>query len=128
MTTQTTTAWPEGVIARYLTVVDATVDLTHEDETSDGKKKTTRATCTGCKTSTTHTWADSYPSYSRPGVTEFQNRDQGDRNARDWAQKHADTCRALPRPPTPAAQPNAEPGPEPKRRFWLPARRTTRTV
>ncbi|WP_328903266.1 hypothetical protein OHR86_28095 [Streptomyces sp. NBC_00441] len=119
------TAWPERVLARYLTLVDATVDLTHENETSDGKKKATRAACTGCANSTIHTWSDSYPNHRRPGRTEFQNRAKGDRNARDWAQKHATACRALPKPPGPAKTPAAEPGLEPRRRLWLPVRRKT---
>ncbi|MFF4246237.1 hypothetical protein ACFYY2_17465 [Streptomyces sp. NPDC001822] len=125
MTTQTkTTAWPEGVIARYLTLVGSTVDLAHRDETQDGKKKATFATCTGCRAATVQTWADSFPNHRRPGRTEFQNQDKGDRAARTWAQKHAETCRALPKPP--ASEPTApEPqtGPEPKRRLWLPTRR-----
>jgi len=126
MTTQTeTTAWPEGVIARYLTVGEATVDITHRDETQDGKKKATRAICTGCKAVTVQTWADSYPNHRRPGRTEFQNQDKGDRAARAWAQKHAETCRALPVPTAPAMPPEPQAEPEPKRCLWLPARRKT---
>ncbi|EGE40809.1 hypothetical protein GTY83_07140 [Streptomyces sp. SID4928] len=121
MTTQT--AWPENVIARYLTLVGATVDLTHRNEAEDGKKKATRAVCTGCRAVTVQTWADSYPNYRRPGVTEFQNQDKGDRAARAWAQKHAETCRALAAPTVPATAPEPQDEPEPKRRLWLPARR-----
>ncbi|GAA2946208.1 MULTISPECIES: hypothetical protein [Streptomyces] len=111
-----TTAWPVGVIARYLAVGGATVDITHRDETQDGTKKATCATCTGCRAATVQPWADSFPNYCRPGVTEFQNQDRGDRAARAWAQKHAETCRAL--------QPEPQADTEPKRRPWLPTRRT----
>lgn len=127
MTTQTeTTTWPEDVIARYLTLVGATVDLAHRDETKDGKKKATCACCTGCRATTVQTWADSFPNHRRPGYTEFQNQDKGDRAARTWAQKHAETCRALPAPAAPAMppEPQVDSEPEPKRRLWLPARRT----
>lgn len=112
------TAWPEGVIARYLTLVGATVDITHQTQTQDGTKKETRAACTGCKAATTHTWADSYPNYRRPGVTHYQNQDKGDRAARAWAQSHAETCRAL---PAPMALPLQDPvdEPDPKRRLWF---------
>ncbi|MFD3814994.1 hypothetical protein ACFWRZ_08000 [Streptomyces rubiginosohelvolus] len=122
MTTQT--AWPENVIARYLTVAGATVDLTHRDETPDGKKKATRAVCTGCKAATAKPWADSYPNYGRPGVTEFQNQDAGDRAARRWAQEHAESCRALAAHPAPVIVPEPQAEPESKRRLWLPTRRT----
>ncbi|CAH9419538.1 hypothetical protein SGL43_06593 [Streptomyces globisporus] len=123
MTAQT--AWPENVIARYLTLAGATVDLTHRNETEDGKKKATHAACTGCKATTTKTWADSYPNYGRPGVTEFQNQGVGDRSARAWAQEHAETCRALAAPTAPVAAPEPQADPEPRRRLWFPTRRKT---
>ncbi|WP_329203938.1 hypothetical protein [Streptomyces sp. NBC_01435] len=117
MSTQTT--WPENVIARYLTVGGATVDLSHED-LSD-KAKATQAACTGCQESQQSKWADQYHSYGTSTYVDFQNPDKGDRNARSWAQSHADTCRALPMPSAPAVlTPAAEPAP--KRRLWLPAR------
>ncbi|MBX9392252.1 hypothetical protein K4749_01225 [Streptomyces sp. TRM72054] len=62
--------WPEGVIARYLTLVGATVDLRGRDEN-------TSATCTGCG----------------ERITLF-----GERRTRELAQAHAERCRALPRP------------------------------
>lgn len=123
MTTQT--GWPENVIARYLTVGGATVDLTHRDETQDGKKKATCAVCTGCKAATAKPWADSYPNHNRPGRVEFQNQDKGDRAARAWAQEHAETCRALAAPAAPATVPEPQAEPEPRRRLWLPTRRKT---
>lgn len=98
----TQTTWPEGVIARYLTVGGATVDLTHGNRhypTSDGIGETrnlTFAACTGC-----------------PATTEFshwrvvkrmtfddkvRDPEAADRDAAEWAQVHAETCRAMPRP------------------------------
>ncbi|MFD5510765.1 hypothetical protein ACFWIB_23755 [Streptomyces sp. NPDC127051] len=83
MTAQT--AWPAGVIARYLTKAaeitgdhDATVDVSQDpDETT--------ATCRGCQRDISR-----YRNY----MTEAVKRD---------AQKHAETCRAIPRPASTAA-------------------------
>lgn len=65
-----TAPWPEGVIARYLTVSGAHIDITKPWNDY-------RAVCDGCA-----------KGYS----CSFENP------ARDWAQAHAETCRALPRP------------------------------
>ncbi|MCA1224300.1 hypothetical protein [Streptomyces sp. 8L] len=69
--TQTNQPWPDGVTARYLTTAGATVDIT-------GGGDSTGYHCTAC------------PYSSGPYWTE--------RIAHEHAQKHADTCRALPRP------------------------------
>ncbi|MDC0768381.1 hypothetical protein [Streptomyces sp. HD] len=74
-----TIAWPEGVIARYLTHAaellhdaELTVDVTYGDAKST-------ATCRGCG----DCWSnDSY----------YTN------TVKNWAQQHAEKCRALPRP------------------------------
>lgn len=67
-------AWPNGVIARYLTVGGATVDI--DDRNS--------SQCTGCdQTDENDRWVSRTNSTSR---------------ARTWAQAHAEKCRALPRP------------------------------
>ncbi|WP_236241142.1 hypothetical protein [Streptomyces sp. CC228A] len=66
------TAWPKSVIARYLTVAGATVDLT-------GCGDHTYYRCTGC-------------GYTTHGISVIE------RVARERAQGHAETCRALPRP------------------------------
>jgi hypothetical protein len=73
-TAQTQTAWPEGVIARYLTVTGATVDI--------DSQSTSR--CTACH----ETDADD----------RFVSRGNSESRARRWAQRHAEKCRALPRP------------------------------
>lgn len=64
-------AWPEGVIARYVTVGGATVDVSRTD-TGD-----TISHCTGC------------------GDARFPNTELF---IRSEANAHAGRCRALPRP------------------------------
>lgn len=66
-------AWPEGVIARYLTVAGATVDLTR------GVKDHIAYRCTGC-------------GYGSSAFGNFEC------NVREYAQSHAEVCRALPKP------------------------------
>lgn len=103
MTDQTRTEpWPEGVIARYLTVGGATVDLTHGDRhepTRDGIGRTrshTLATCTGCPASQEFShWRLIEGMYAN---REERDPEAADQKAREWAQEHASTCRAMPRP------------------------------
>ncbi|WP_370667056.1 hypothetical protein [Streptomyces sp. IBSBF 2507] len=66
-----TAPWPEGVIARYLTVVGAHVDLFRTDQ---GEMT---SHCTGC------------------GDARFPNSEI---YIRSEANAHAERCRALPRP------------------------------
>lgn len=63
-------AWPEGVIARYLTVAGATVDVR-------GGEHSASMTCLGC--------GEGHASF-------------GERRTHELAQGHAEKCRALPRP------------------------------
>jgi hypothetical protein len=72
--TPRTEPWPDGVIARYLTVAAATVDLTDNE---DAARFRYNLACTGC-----------------PHQDVFDNEDDAHRNA----QGHAERCRALPRP------------------------------
>lgn len=69
-----TTPWPENVIARFLTIGGATVDLLTAD-----KWNPTQSLCLGCGTS---------------------NRDGGPGaiDPKRWAQTHAETCRAMSKP------------------------------
>lgn len=67
--------WPDGVIARYLTVGGATVDLTGDDHDTDG-------ICHGCGTT--------------PAQSGYISRSLDVLHI--WAQRHAETCRAMPRP------------------------------
>ncbi|MFJ3663135.1 hypothetical protein ACIPPM_22020 [Streptomyces sp. NPDC090119] len=94
--------WPEGVIARYLTVGGATVYLIHGNRTyptNDGIGATrnhTTAVCTGCPAAEEFShWKTVRGNYSS---WETRDPDSADRDARDWAQAHAQTCRAMPRP------------------------------
>ncbi|MCL6300497.1 hypothetical protein [Streptomyces kronopolitis] len=73
-TTATQTAWPEGVIARYLNLGGGTADITDKGEESYWRYA---AACTGC------------PATHETNVEDF---------ARTWAQSHAEKCRAMPRP------------------------------
>jgi hypothetical protein len=91
MTTQTPTAWPKGVIARYLTVggqaladPNATVDITHDSDT-------TVTWCRGCKAGRDFYWATYEGRYDN-------GCDGADSAARTWAQAHAEKCRAMPKP------------------------------
>ena len=65
-----TEPWPDGTVARYLTVAGATVDVR-------GNSDHASMTCLGC--------GERYASY-------------GERRTRELAQGHAEKCRALPRP------------------------------
>ncbi|MEH0631736.1 hypothetical protein [Streptomyces stelliscabiei] len=69
-TSPRTEPWPDSVIARYLTVAGATVDVR-------GSEHSASMTCLGCD--------ECYASY-------------GLRRTRELAQGHAEKCRALPRP------------------------------
>ncbi|MBW1603415.1 hypothetical protein JJV70_15145 [Streptomyces sp. JJ66] len=95
MTDTTPTAdtdWPEGVIARYVTVGGATVDLTHDTLTAnDTAPNVTSAQCGGCPAYRNYEW--------RPRADRFDNGSTwADSDARPWAQEHAERCRAMPRP------------------------------
>jgi len=97
--TTTQTVWPDGVIARYLTVAGALVDINaigiyRQTSVGTATDITITAYCQGCR---------------QKNVSTYLGRDAsalGDdffasslcNNARDWAQAHAEKCRALPRP------------------------------
>lgn len=74
VTTPRQAPWPDGVIARYLTVAGATVDLVDRTEESYWRYNTA---CGGC-----------------PHKDSFLSVEP----ARRDAQTHAERCRALPRP------------------------------
>jgi hypothetical protein len=87
-----TTAWPEGVIARYLTIGGATVDITHDTiYIDDIEPNVSTATCGGCAASDNTEWASHASRYDN-------GSGWADRDARAWAQSHAETCRAMPKP------------------------------
>ncbi|MEU6279756.1 hypothetical protein [Streptomyces sp. NPDC047028] len=114
MNQQPTTPWPEGVLARYLTVGGATVDLTTpHTERQVGEHATVpmgnglsvqrrpetvidvtiTARCSGCLDSHEDTYLGLYPSALKDIVGSHYGQD-----AREWAQDHASECRAMPRP------------------------------
>lgn len=67
-----TEPWPEGIVARYLTVGGATVDLQQDQALLHFGH------CTGCHC--------------------YRIDSTNERHARHQAQEHAEICRALPRP------------------------------
>ncbi|MFI6587491.1 hypothetical protein [Embleya sp. NPDC050493] len=95
MTNSQRARWPEGVLARYLTVGGATVDLTTDDS-----GRTTAASCTGCLRRENVRWRDGRYDYSdrwveaEPGEAE----ERAEKGARAWAQTHAESCRSMPKP------------------------------
>lgn len=107
MTTASQTAWSEGVIARYATLgatVDGTttVDLTvvekphHFPDGSIADRTATQAVCAGCSAFVEL----SHWRMRRGTIAEWEVKDPqaADRDARSWAQAHAETCRAMARP------------------------------
>ncbi|WP_098007872.1 hypothetical protein [Streptomyces sp. sk226] len=98
MTTQT--AWPENVIARYLTVAgsslgrdDLAVDLTHRlTEHNPPKPFATLASCAGCPAT------EEVSHYRTNWGSEEHDPEAADADARIWAQSHAETCRAISKP------------------------------
>ncbi|MGW2223828.1 hypothetical protein [Streptomyces formicae] len=97
----TKTAWPAGVSARYLTVGGATVDITRRFTLPpDPEPYATLATCTGCPDSkeTSH-YRTYYPSGGFLGeATEEHEPEAAEEGVREWAQAHAEKCRAMPKP------------------------------
>ena len=97
-TTSAAQPWPEGVIARYLTVGGATVDLTRSNDPKDDDASqwdVTRSTCNGCGTTDAEAWN------TRPYtqlITITQAEKIATAETRKWAQRHAEKCRAMPKP------------------------------
>jgi hypothetical protein len=81
------TATPQNLIARYLTVGGATVDITATEYTHADPNR--RADCNGCgeyeETTQDHSEAR-YKRYVQKTTREI----------REWAQAHAEMCRAMP--------------------------------
>jgi len=98
----TTTDWPKGVIARYLTVGGGAVDLTHGNRTyptPDGigeNRNHTTAACSACPA------AEEFSHWRVVKRMTFDDKvrdpEAADRDAREWAQAHAEKCLAVPRP------------------------------
>lgn len=91
-----------AILAQYLTVGGATVDIT---EDASGDEPATITTCLGCGTGNSARWDLAYytapigPGYpERTATARSDARRQAEREARTWAQDHASTCRAMPTP------------------------------
>ncbi|MFD6360176.1 hypothetical protein ACFWFX_10015 [Streptomyces roseolus] len=90
-------AWPEGVIARYLTVGGATVDMTHQyNVLTPPEAYATLASCTGCPATSEHSHYRMV--WGMTAQREEHHPGAADRDALVWAQAHAEKCRAMPRP------------------------------
>ncbi|QQM45162.1 hypothetical protein [Streptomyces liliifuscus] len=93
-TVPSVTPWPEGVVARFVTVGGALVDVSHDMHLIvDTEPNLSIARCGGAGCDATHNeeWRD----YSY----RVDNGSSGaDREASKWAQSHAEQCRALPLP------------------------------
>lgn len=104
MTTTTAPApvvWPAGVIARYPTrAAEITGDLSLSVEIAEERNAERpeyygyRARCRGCHDSTFYDRDRTARIRGRELVTAFD----AELLAREWAQSHAETCRAVPRP------------------------------
>lgn len=92
------TTWPDGVIARYLTVGSATVDLTSQlNVMTPPEPFATLAACSGCPASKEFShWRLVWQ--LEGGQAEEHHPAAAVTDARAWAQSHAGTCRAMPRP------------------------------
>lgn len=91
MSTETATEWPAGVIARYLTVGGACVDI-KIDVYDDGRYCDATSTCTGC-----HNYENHHHKRTSTQSSEVARR-RAESDAREWAQGHAEKCRAMPKP------------------------------
>ncbi|MFI8279771.1 hypothetical protein ACIGBH_33705 [Streptomyces sp. NPDC085929] len=91
-------AWPEGVFARYLTVGGATVDLTSRlNVMTPPEPFATLAACSGCPAAQEFShWRLMWQ--LEGGQDEEHHPAAADKDARAWAQAHAETCRAMPKP------------------------------
>lgn len=112
--TTTQSTWPEGTLARYLTVGGATVDVsashTSYEVGEHGRKPigdglsvlaypetlidlTVTAVCTGCQRHEERHREGLYPT----ALDALPGGCYGDAIT-SWAQSHAEACRAMPRP------------------------------
>ncbi|WP_438490720.1 hypothetical protein [Streptomyces sp. S186] len=95
-------AWPEGVIARFLTVAGEalrdpalTVDISLA-----GRRGFATAACSGCETIHTPINYEGYYLDCEYAPEEALQKalDSARADASKWAQRHAEKCRALPQP------------------------------
>jgi hypothetical protein len=99
MTSQQT--WPDGVIARYLTLGGATADVIHDvtdnRPTYNSTSHTVRGACTGERCDDSH-----HTTHYTYGIDDDPERDEDFQmsvaSVQQWARHHAERCRAMPRP------------------------------
>ncbi|MEE4419554.1 hypothetical protein [Streptomyces bugieae] len=106
--TTTQTTWPEGVIARYLTDagkalgdLNLAVTITEiERDERGGGVYVTAAECSGCPSAERFQWEDGFYDYGSRwhALTREEALARAEAKARNWAQSHAEKCRAMPRP------------------------------
>lgn len=94
------TTWPEGVIARYLTVggealrdPSLSVDVSHDEP-----GEATAAQCAACATSWWANWSHPTGRHADGTYRKVLRPDTAEADVRRWAQSHAEKCRAMPRP------------------------------
>lgn len=94
------TAWPENVTARYLTVGGATVDMEIKNTgTYDWQRVQARCTASSCgAASESEARSMDFRNGLRDGQEHQRARDHLVKELHPWAQSHAETCRAMPRP------------------------------
>ncbi|MGW2861929.1 hypothetical protein [Streptomyces sp. NPDC001205] len=106
MTTAPQTAWPEGVIARYVTIAGAAdggrtaVELTETGPRDSEWAHATIAKCAGCNEEQREHWETTVYYYSG-GEGERTVREAAELaewRSREWAQAHAEKCRAMWKP------------------------------
>lgn len=86
------TPWPEGTAARYLTVGGAYIDITQRPRYIDDPELLDAiATCLGC--TTTERFNNTEPLWGSDDVLAANTA-----TSRVWAQRHAEKCRAMPKP------------------------------
>lgn len=91
-----TSEWPLGVLARYLTAGGASVDVSEDHETN-----CTSAVCTGCPSMSGtrgFDWRQVTGAHFDGTYRQYEDREFAMEQAREWAQAHAEKCRAMPRP------------------------------
>lgn len=94
---QTASAWPEGVIARYLTVGGATVDiLDNVDSFRSGATHRVSARCSGATCPWNELGCSFYAGHHLDSET-FE--EDWFRSLQRRCQQHAEKCRAMPKPP-----------------------------
>ena len=84
--------WPENVLARYLSVGGATVDIT-----DDSRRGYIVATCTGERCGWRERTSIEGYVYDTPEQTQARIEEWLPESQQE-AQAHAETCRAMPRP------------------------------